>query len=67
MSKKIFAFLAVVAFASSASVSLACGTSCGGKKDKDDSGDTSLVSFAVEGGGCGGGGCKRDKDADGQP
>jgi hypothetical protein len=67
MSKKIIAFLSVVAFASTASVSLACGTSCGDKKDKDDAGDTSLTSFVVEGGGCGGGGCKRDKDADRQP
>jgi hypothetical protein len=58
---KLSAFFAVVAFAASSSVALACDSS-GDKGSKDKSDDTTVGVY--EGGGCDGGSCggKKDKD-----
>lgn len=68
MLTKTTSVLAVLAFAASSSVALACDTSCK-KGDSDDKGDSEAIGaeyFEVAGGACGGGGssCGKDKKGD---
>lgn len=61
MIKKITTAFAVIAFASSTSIALACTTDCSGKDSKGDTGLSNTHLFEVAKSGCGGS-CGDKKD-----